>query len=438
MMDIKDVKWEFVDEEYHATIFKEILAEKMHNTEGTAPSRSRMENIATGQRKVENGLTVLTARNHDGDLVALAFCEHMSMQYECQASYRLKNAFRSNSAFGKRNEFDLFGMGTFSVFVRPDSRGCGLAVEAIKKMEIDRSRELIANSNSKFGVLWFQAFGKSEELIKKHAVVSAVTCSEPGSRAFLGFSDMVGANVLGIAPRQAKLLKVIDLKVEKLELEWLEVRKALDNKSMRWLYKCDVLGAMSQELMERLTKEDISDCMETNSATAIQKLIILLSEHEKHASLMLKIDKKYVRRFMRDVNFANNSTSKLVEWNDIRLCIIGERSIEFTRAETLNLLKSCSIPVRSNMWNYRIKSLDDELLEIGLRDEFASIAIRVARDHMESGGVFSRKQIDRALDRVDICGHFFQENASQMIARLEAKELKERFSKKAEKATHAL
>lgn len=216
----KKIKWEFVYTSNQPTLFKEILLEKMHNTDGTAPSRSRMENIATGERIIQNGLTALTARDGNGDLIVVAFCETPTPDEQSTPGIKLKNSLRENSRVEEVYPWHMMFLGTFSVFVRPSCRGLGLATEAILKMEERRINAcaLLMDRKVEKCVPFFQAFGKSAELIKKHSKQSETTERTIGQKLFNVFNHGVGMRVRGMGLSGSVDINLLDLSEKRLQI----------------------------------------------------------------------------------------------------------------------------------------------------------------------------------------------------------------------------
>ena len=158
----------------------------------------------------------------------------------------------------------------------------------------------------------------------------------------------------------------------------------------------------------------------------MHKFLFLLFDDENHGENLAKIDSKLIQSFMGK---SSDNTKVSVIWNDIKLCIIGETSIEFTKEEILKLLTNEADAVRINVWDYRIKKVTEELLEIGMRDSNPSLALRVAKRYMEEGGVLTRKGAVEALCRLDVVGSYFKFNEQRIMADVEAKELKMSFAK---------
>jgi GNAT superfamily N-acetyltransferase len=162
--------------------FLEALRLGLHLTEGAAPSRSRMENLATGHRTNPDGLTVVTL-TEGGQLVGWATCEHSKVTF--MPAITLKDGFRANSTVKQTHDWGYVPLGFFSVFVEPSQRGRGHAKALLLAMEQVRIAALADTIHRHpLNLPVFEAQRGSQELVKRFAVQSGL-CPHPANSSNL-------------------------------------------------------------------------------------------------------------------------------------------------------------------------------------------------------------------------------------------------------------
>ena len=163
----------------HSLLFETLLTQGLHLQEGIPGVRSRMENVATGARPVNDGLTVIGAFNMLSDNpnipIGLAFCEHPAPGLVSHNAFILKDAFRSNSSVKHHCPWKLLHAGFFSVYVNPDYRNQGVASSLLHHMEKQRRDAIAQTYDDKHSndALFFTARQGSVPLINNHAKLGA-------------------------------------------------------------------------------------------------------------------------------------------------------------------------------------------------------------------------------------------------------------------------
>ena len=196
----------FLDPASQKLVFAEALRNGLHLSEGLAPDRSRMENLATGHRTTPDGLTVL-ALTEQGRLVAWAICEHPSTPF--LPAIQLKDGFRHNSKIKQTYDWGYVPLGFFAVFVEPSSRGKGYAKALLLEMEAVRTSHALEQiKQHPHNLCVFQARNGSVDLVKKfcrHTGHLPYALDSPNLRSWNHFltSDRIGAIEFGETPDES-------------------------------------------------------------------------------------------------------------------------------------------------------------------------------------------------------------------------------------------
>jgi GNAT superfamily N-acetyltransferase len=170
------------DPSIQALVFQEMLEKGLHLTDGTPGQRSRMENVAKGDRLLNNGMTIISAHENK-EMIGLIFCEHRNDERLTAAL--LKNPFRSNSTVKATKDWGYIPLGFISVFVRPDKRGQGIAQSLLHSLEDLRIQAKKHLFQHELDLPFFEASGKAVQLIESHGKQVSVSDHKASNPATL-------------------------------------------------------------------------------------------------------------------------------------------------------------------------------------------------------------------------------------------------------------